>query len=187
MAALIETKPAALSSHTGLLRRCFAVLDQLYLVAGYLAGASMVVILIITMVQIIGRWFGVQFYGASDYAGYFMAASVFLAMAHTFNRGIHVRIELGLAALGRFRRFGEYASFLASTAICWWFAYYCWDMVYWSSQLGDISQGMDATPLWIPQLSMAMGMSLLGLCVADHGLRLVLTGHHGVPQGPDSV
>jgi hypothetical protein len=60
-------------------------------------------------------------------------------------------------------------------------------MVYWSYVLGDVSQGLDATPIWIPQLSMAFGMSLLAVAVADHGLRLIATGEHGIQASPDAV
>ena len=57
-------------------------------------------------------------------------------------------------------------------------------MVYWSYALGDVSQGLDATPIWIPQLSMAFGVSLLAVAVIDHGLRLLLTGDHQIPASP---
>ena len=52
---------------------------------------------------------------------------------------------------------------VAATGIAAWFAYYSCSMVYWSYTLGDVSQGMDATPLWIPQLSMALGTVLFAI------------------------
>lgn len=162
-------------------------LDRLYLASGYLAAFCMVCIFALTMAQIAGRLVGQNLSGITDYAGYFMAASAFLAFAHTFNRGVHVRIELFLSMLGQYRYWAEKLCFLCSTAIAVWFSYYCWTMVYWSYVLGDVSQGLDATPLWIPQLSMAVGASLLALAVADHGLRLVLTGDHGIEAAPDAV
>ena len=53
--------------------------------------------------------------------------------------------------------------------------------------LNDISQGLDATPIWIPQLSMAIGLTVLALCVVDHSLRLILTGDHRLPASPDAL
>lgn len=161
--------------------------DRLYLVGGYLAAICMLCIFALTMAQIAGRLIGYSLRGATDYAGYFMAASAFLAFAHTLNRGVHVRIELFLSMLGRYRIWAERICFLCSVAIAVWFSYYCWKMVYWSYVLGDVSQGLDATPLWIPQTTMAIGASLLTLAIADHGLRLVLTGDHGIETAPEAV
>lgn len=167
--------------------RLWRGLDHLYLLCGYLAAFSMVCIFALTMAQIAGRLMGFGLRGSTDYAGYFMAASAFLAFAHALNRGTHVRIELFLSMLGRRRAAAESLCFLISTAIAVWFAYHCWTFVYWSYALGDISQGLDATPMWIPQLTMAVGASLLALAVADHGVRLLLTGDDGIAPGPEAL
>jgi TRAP-type C4-dicarboxylate transport system permease small subunit len=167
--------------------KIWASLDKLYLYCGYLAALSMVGIFAVTMLQIVSRYLGLGLRGATDYAGYFMAASAFLAFAHTLNRGAHIRIELFMSMLGRRRIWAEYLSFAVSTLVAIWFSYHCWAMVYWSYVLGDVSQGLDATPIWIPQLSMAFGMSLLAVAVADHGLRLIATGEHGIQASPDAV
>ena len=45
-----------------------------------------------------------------------------------------------------------------------YFAYFSARLVWGSYTLNDVSQNVDATPLWIPQLSMAIG--LFGLAVA---------------------
>ena len=65
----------------------WAALDRLYLCCGYLAAFFLVGIFATTMVQIGSRLVGFNIRGLTDYAGYFMAASAFLAFAHTFNRG----------------------------------------------------------------------------------------------------
>ncbi len=162
-------------------------MDRLYLYCGYLAAFFMVLIFAVTMLQIIGRYVGFNPRGLTDYVGYFMGASAFLSFAHTLNRGVHVRIELFLAMLGRYRHWAEKFSFLLSTMIAFWLAYYSWAEVYWSYALGDISQGLDATPLWIPQSSMAIGLSLLAIAVTDHGLRLVITGDHGIETAAEAL
>jgi len=40
-------------------------------------------------------------------------------------------------------------------------------MVWWSYQYNDISQAEDRLPLWIPELSMAVGVSVLLIAVMD--------------------
>ena len=162
-------------------------LDCLYLYCGYLAAFFLACIFLTTILQVASRIAQINISGLTDYAGYFMAASAFLAFAHTFNQGAHIRIELFMTMMGRFRRYAEWFSFISSAAVAIWLCYFSWSMVYWSRQLNDISQGLDATPIWIPQLSMAVGLTLLALCVVDHSLRLLLTGQHQLPASPDAL
>ncbi len=187
MTAIADTLQERREQPSGAFARLNGVMDRIYLWAGYLAGAAMVGVFAITMAQITTRWFGIPLNGATAYAGYFMAASTFFAFAHTFNYGAHVRIEMVLSVLGRGRKIGEWIAFAVSSAIACWFAWYAWDMVYWSYVLGDISQELDATPLWIPQLVMSLGLTLFAISIVDHGLRLVLTGSHGIPESPDAL
>jgi TRAP-type C4-dicarboxylate transport system permease small subunit len=174
-----------LSALPAAMTRLWRGLDRLYLLCGYLAALSMVAIFVITLAQIAGRYFGFNLRGSTDYAGYFMAASAFLSFAYALNRGSQVRIELFLQMSGRCRPWLEKLSLLASTVIAVWFAYHSCSMVYWSYILGDVSQGLDATPMWIPQISMAAGAFLLALAVADHSLRLLITGSHGIETAAD--
>ena len=167
--------------------RLWAGLDRFYLCCGYLAAFFLVCIFLTTMLQVGSRWIGINIRGLTDFAGYFMAASAFLAFPHTFNRGAHIRIELFMSMMGRFRLIAEWSSFFAASAIAVWLAYFAWSMVYWSWSLNDISQGLDATPMWIPQLSMAIGLSVLALCVIDHGLRFLISGNHQLPASPDAL
>ena len=51
-------------------------------------------------------------------------------------------------------------------------AFYAVRMVLESHEFEEISQGVDATPLWIPQLSMAFGSVVLLIALIDD---LVLT------------
>ncbi len=167
--------------------RVIKTLAPIYRWSGYAAGFFIAAIFAVTMVQIIGRMVGFNPPGFTNYAAYFMASSVFFGLAHTLDAGSHVRIELFLSLAGRARRLVEVGGFLASSMICGWITYYAWSLVYWSVQLGDISEGMDATPLWIPQASMALGLSLLCLAVADRTLRLFLLGDHGLAPAPDAL
>jgi TRAP-type C4-dicarboxylate transport system permease small subunit len=157
-------------------------LDFVYLASGYLAAASMVAILLLTLAQVFGRYAGFNFRGLTDYAGYVMASAAFMAFAHTLNSGNHIRIELFLSITGRFRPWLEVLALAISTLVAGWFAYHACLMAYWSYAFGDLSTGMDATPLWIPQLSMAVGSVLLAVALADNLIRFVFTGSSGVPR-----
>lgn len=178
MAAMTGTEPAPrLAVLHAAVRRG---LDRIYDWAAYLAAASMGIIFLITLVQISSRYLGFNIRGLSDYAGYFMASSVFLAFAHTLNRGAHIRIEMFMSMFDSFRRFAEIVSIGASVLVAMWFAYHACGMVYWSFKFGDVSTGLDATPLWIPQLSMAFGSVLFAIALADQWLQLVFRGSHSI-------
>ena len=182
MAFAALEQPAGIVKRGSTLRGLRRGLDALYRWSGYLAAASMVAILVITMVQIASRYAAINIRGLSDYAGYFMAASAFLAFPLALNRGSHVRIELVLGIMGRFRHAGELVAFAASALVAAWFAFYSCKMVYVSWQYGDLSTGLDATPLWIPQCTMAVGAALFAVAILDQFLQLALTGSHSIVQ-----
>ncbi len=160
--------------------RLFRFLDGLYFFGAVLAAISLIILLMIIVLQMTVRWSGLIFPGSTDYAGYCMAAASFLAFAHAFNRGAHVRVRLLLSALGSYRHYVEIWCFAVASALACYFAGYAVRTVYWSYRLQDISQGQDATPLWIPQLAMAAGTILLAVAVIDHLARLILTRDHGI-------
>lgn len=170
------------SSAIGTLRRS---LDALYAGCGYLAAASMAGILVITMLQVATRYFHVSITGLSEYAGYLMAASTFLALAHALNKGTHIRIETVSKLMGGKSYWLDGAAFLCGTAIVSWFGWHSCRMVYESYMFNDISTGLDATPLWIPQLVMAAGNVLFAVAMADHTVRLLVTGDHGIEASND--
>ena len=105
-----------------------------------------------------------------------MATASFLAMAYALGKGAHIRVSLLLAALGRHRFWGEIWALAIGSVIGAYLAYYAIKGAYWSHKLNDISQGQDATPMWIPQLSMAIGATILAVALIDHLIRALLTG-----------
>ena len=165
---------------TGALRLVRRLLDLLYLAGGVVAAVFLVLILLIIVAQMAARWTGHVFPGSTDYAGYCMAAASFFAMAYALNRGAHIRVSLFLVKLGRHRRWAELWCFGIAAALAVYFAWYAIKAVYWSHKLHDISQGLDATPIWIPQLAMAAGTTLLATALVDNLVRVIVTGRDGI-------
>ena len=155
-------------------------LDSLYFAGAVVAACCLLLLLGLVVLQMAARWFGFSFPGSAQYAGYAMAAASFLAFAFTLNRGVHIRVSLLLARFGRHRRWAEIWCFGIGAALSCYLAWYAARAVSWSYRLGDVSQGQDATPLWIPQLPMAAGAALLAIAFLDHLVRLVLFGTHGI-------
>ena len=160
-----------------LLRR---TLDALYLAGGVIAALCLIVILAIIVVQMMARWFGFVFPGATDYAGYAMAAASFFAFAYALNHGAHIRVSIVLNALGARRRWLELACFAVGAATSTYFAWFAVRATRWSHQFGDVSQGLDKTPIWIPQLSMCIGSILLAIAFWDHLVRMLMGYEHGI-------
>ncbi|WP_186394137.1 MULTISPECIES: TRAP transporter small permease [unclassified Stappia] len=156
------------------------LLDGLYFAGGMIAALALVSILAIIVAQMIARWTGVLFPGAANYAGYAMASASFFAFAHALGRGAHIRVSILLNALGRHRRWLEVWCFAIGAALAWYLARYAIKAVYWSWKLNDVSQGQDATPLWIPQTAMAVGAVLLAIAMTDHLVRVLFLGSSGI-------
>ncbi|MBK9117065.1 MAG: TRAP transporter small permease subunit [Betaproteobacteria bacterium] len=145
-----------------------ALLDRLYNAAGVLAALFLVGTLGMVLTGIAGRIFHFHVPGTDSYAGYCMAAAGFLALAHTFKRGEHIRVTLLLEHLGvKAQRALELWALAVATLLAGLFAFYSTRLAYQSWQFNDISTGNDATPLWIPQLTMAAGTIVLLIALVD--------------------
>jgi TRAP-type C4-dicarboxylate transport system permease small subunit len=143
-------------------------LNWLYDAAGYLAAFFMVGILLMVLASVVGRMAGFNLRGSDAYAGYCMAAASFLALAHTLKRGEHIRVGLFLERFGgRLRRPLELWCHAAGSFFCAVLAFYSVRLVWQSRAFNDVSQGNDATPLWIPQIAMALGAAVLLVAMVD--------------------
>lgn len=160
-----------------------AVLDGIYFTAGVLAALCLVAILVLIVLQMVARWTGEIFPGAQEYAGYCMAAASFLAFAHALNRGSHIRVSLVLNALpAKARRVVDVWCFAVGAALMWYFVWYGVRFVYWSWRFNDVSQGPDATPLFIPQTAMLVGAFVFALALTDHLIAMLTDGTHRIRQ-----
>jgi len=158
-------------------------LDALYLAGGVVAAVFMVAILALILLQMAARWSGHVVPGATDYAGYCMAGASFMALAYALNHGSHIRVTLILSKLGRWRRWGEIWATGIAALTATFFARYAIKTNIGSAKWNDVSQGLDATPLWIPQIVMSVGTVLLAIALWDHLVRLIFTDHPGVGAG----
>jgi TRAP-type C4-dicarboxylate transport system permease small subunit len=157
-------------------------LNALYDGAAWLAALLMIGVLAMVLIGILGRQFDFYVPGTDAYAGYLMAGSGFLALAHTFRRNEHIRVTLLLQALtGGARRGLEIWCLVIAVLLGAVLAWYSVRLAWQSHLFHDISTSNDATPLWIPQLSMAVGTIILLVALLDD-LVLELTGRR---RGPD--
>jgi TRAP-type C4-dicarboxylate transport system permease small subunit len=143
-------------------------LDAVYDAAAWLAALFMIGLLSMVLLSIAGRQLHFHVPGTDAYAGYMMAGAGFLALAHTFKRGEHIRVTLLLSAVpARARRALELWSLAAGAALAALLAFYSIRLAWQSHLFNDISTSNDATPLWIPQIGMAVGTSILVVALID--------------------
>lgn len=155
-------------------------LQRLYFACGVAAGACLVAVAGFVLYSIGGGLFGYIARSADDFAGYAMLASSFLALAHTFGKGEHIRVTILIQRLhGRSRRIAEIWCLAIASALAGYLAWFSIKTTWISYEIGDVSTGLVPVPLWIPQVAMALGASVLFIAVLEQ-LIVALTG--GVPM-----
>lgn len=143
-------------------------LELLYLGSGLLAGFFLVAIAVLTGLQIVGRELGLPASSYDDFAGFSLAASSFLGLAWTLRANEHIRMTLLLQhARGRARRALELVSLGCAAFLVGVFAWSSCAMTITSYQINDVSQGLVAVPLWIPQSGMAAGLVVVFIALVD--------------------
>ena len=143
-------------------------LDFLYDTSAWLAALAMIGVLAMVLASILGRLLNFNLAGSDAYAGYCMAGAGFLALAHTLKKNEHIRVSLILGRLtGGARRGLEIWALTAAVFLVGLFAWFSVRLAWLSHDFNDMSTANDATPLWIPQLAMAVGTVVLLIAFVD--------------------
>jgi TRAP-type C4-dicarboxylate transport system permease small subunit len=163
------------------------LLDALYDGAAALAALFMVALLAMVLLSIAGRQLHFHLPGTDAYAGYMMAAAGFLALAHTLKRGEHIRVTLLIAHLeGARHRALELWALGASSLLAALAAFYSVRLAWQSFAFHDISTASDATPLWLPQLAMAVGTLVMTVAFVDEWV-LEWRGQRETPASDEAL
>ena len=154
-------------------------LDRIFLTAGAVGAGFIVLICVLMIAQSVMREFGLRTGAINDVVAWCCAAAAFFSMAHAFKHGDFVRVTLLLESVPpATRRVLEVVSLLVGTVAVSYLAWWACLFTYESWEFNDIAQGLLPIPMWIPQLSFAVGSLLLWLAVVDE---LVLVMRGGVP------
>lgn len=135
------------------------VLKRFYGLLMVLSGLSMVATFVVIVLGIVTREFvHIDIPGLDAYAGYCIAAALFFALPATLQHGDHIRVTLLLDRLSpRVRSGVEWWCLSAAAALTVYIAWYAARAVWISYITHDVSPSADVTPLWIPQMAMAIG------------------------------
>jgi len=151
-------------------------LDQLYRISGAVSAAFLVLICVLVSLQVIfnlitklfGTSIALTIPSYAEIAGFFLAAASFLALAYTLMRGGHIRVTLVLSYLPKGARLVFEVlglSLCAATAI--YATWFMGSLTLESLRYGDLSPGIVAIPLWIPQLSLTIGLGVFAIALCD--------------------
>jgi len=153
------------------------LLDGLYLGAGYLAGLFLIAILLLMLGLSFGRQISLNIPAGDDFASWCMAATAFLGLAHTFKSGEMIRVGLLIDRFrGRTRWYFEMFSLALGVGFVGFFAWHAVRMTYDSWRFNDISQGVVAVPLWIPQLGFCLGLIVFLIVMVDELVHVLRGG-----------
>lgn len=153
------------------------ILDGLYDLGGYIAGAAVLAIFLVMIGSTVLRTFGHATGGTDDIIAWLAATAALLGLAHTFRHGDMVRMTLVLDRLPpRPRWCLEVVVLTIASIACLYLAYWVTVSVHQTWVLEDMANGLIVIPLWIPQLTLVFGAVLLAVAMLDE-LQWVISGH----------
>ncbi|MEJ8474252.1 TRAP transporter small permease subunit [Roseibium algae] len=113
-----------------------------------------------------------------EYSAYLMGSSFLLGSGMTLRAGLQLRVEVLLSAVGArmahvFETLSAALGAAVTVSLTLWLSWFC----YRTYNYGEVSQD-SFTPLWIPQLVLAIGAAVLAFqmvarlisCIAGHPL-----------------
>ncbi|RED49712.1 TRAP-type C4-dicarboxylate transport system permease small subunit [Aestuariispira insulae] len=178
-----------------------SILDMIYKASEYLAAAFLLAIGVMVLAQVgcnianslVGWMTGVNGEYAipsyAEFAGFFLAASSFLALAGTFRAGVHIRVSLVIQNFaGTKRRIVELWCVGLAILMVGFFGWHMLQLVLESLEYMDMSPGLIPVPLWIPQSALALGLLVFLMALLD-AFAAVLGGEeraHGDPELSES-
>ncbi len=144
-------------------------LKKLYRYSGYLAAFFLILVAVFILIGVFSRLFGFYIRGLAEYSGYCMAASTFFALAFTFSEGGHIRITLFLEKMNfKIKKIFEIWCLFVGSFFSGFLAFYFTKMLIISFKFQERSEGADEILIWIPQIPVAIGSSILFICLLHH-------------------
>ena len=127
-----------------------------------------------------GTAIGLTIPSYADFTGFLLAAASFLSLAYTLREGGHIRVTLVTGNLSKnIQRLVEVWCVGVASGITLYFTWYTAMLTYESYVYHDLSPGMIAVPIWIPQTAMLVGLVILSIALIDE-LVTILSG--GTPS-----
>jgi TRAP-type C4-dicarboxylate transport system permease small subunit len=159
-------------------------LHRLYRLSGLLSAAALVLICVLIMAQVIARNLGSTVRDAEEFASWAMAAAGFLGLPYALHCGSHIRVQVIMRYIPRSLHHPlEVLVSVIGVLLAAYLAWYCTAFVVESYQFNEVSQGLIAVPLWMPQLPMALGTILLLVAFGERLVRVLRHENFEIGEG----
>jgi len=155
-------------------------LDRLYVCSGYIGAGFIAAICALVFAQVIlnaidritkivtGSAIGLTIPSYADFTGFFLAAASFFALAFALREGAHIRVTLVIQhTTGWLRQVIEIFCVSLALSVSLYFLWFITLLTFESYSYNDLSPGIIAVPIWIPQFSMVLGLAVLCIALAD--------------------
>ncbi len=164
------------------------MLDKLYKGSCWFAASCIAAIALLVVGQVFlnlldkisilltGTAIGLTIPSYADFTGFLLAAASFFSLAYTLREGGHIRVTLVIGRLpSGIRKAVEFWCVLVAAGISVYFSWYTAALAWESYKYHDLSPGMVAVPIWIPQSAMLLGLLVLSLALVEE-LFSILSG-----------
>ncbi len=164
-------------------------LNLLYKASGWFGACCIAAICLLVICQVMlnlidristlltGTAIGLTIPSYADFTGFLLAAASFMALAYSLREGAHIRVSLIIGHLPeKLHRPVEMWCILFGLSISLYFAWYTAKLTHESFTYNDLSPGMIAVPIWIPQTALLLGLIVLSIALMDE-LVTVLRGN----------
>ncbi|MFC1533842.1 TRAP transporter small permease [Thermodesulfobacteriota bacterium] len=160
----------AFLTFTGRLLR--AVEDCFKYAAAILLGGMVALVVI----GIVSRLTGIQASGIIQISAFILIAIVFLPLAVVTRTGSHISVQIVSERFSpRVRKIASICSGLLAGAAVILIAVLCWQLFFETLKSGSVTVGSPHIPLWIPQLPIVFGMSLIGIRIVIELIKIFRT------------
>ena len=152
------------------------LLDRLYGICVAAAAIMIAGICLLVTAQVLaniitkfgGRQINLTIPSYADFAGYMLAAASFMALAYTLRTGRHIRVTLITGLLPDRVQFAlELLTVFMGVVISGVATFYMAHLCIESFTYNDMSPGIIAVPIYLPQIPVAFGLAVLTIAFID--------------------
>ena len=145
----------------------YRFVNKLSLWGAYLSALLLVSLTLLILTEIFIRYFfNLSTMIADEYGGYLYLALIFLGLAYTFNEDAHIRINILTSKMSeKSNRFVDVIAGIITILILLFTLYRTILFTYDSYSMEMVSEAVSATPLYLTQLVMPLGITLFLLTI----------------------
>ena len=145
----------------------YSLVNKLSLWGAYLSSLLLVSLVLLIMTEIFIRYFfNMSTMIADEYSGYLFLASIFLGLSYTFKEDAHIRINILTSKLSKkSNKFIDIVAGIITAIVLGFMLYRTVLFTYDSYKMEMLSESVSATPLYLTQIVMPIGILLFLLSI----------------------